>query len=116
MSPRDHSALLDMLAAGADAMGWTEGMTFDGFEADGRTSRAVVFSLVILGEAAARISEATKAASPAVPWARMRGTRNRLVHEYDDIDLAVAWRIVTVELPTLMPTLRALLPPEKPVA
>jgi uncharacterized protein with HEPN domain len=38
--------------------------------------------------------------------------RNKLIHEYDRIDLDILWDTVTVELPDLIETLQAVLPPE----
>jgi uncharacterized protein with HEPN domain len=48
------------------------------------------------------------AASPQIPWARMRGMRNLAVHEYFGIDVNVLWDTVTVNLPSLPPLLREL--------
>ena len=44
-------------------------------------------------------------AYPHLPWQQMRGIRNRIVHAYDQIDLAIIWNVVTVELPPLAPEL-----------
>lgn len=63
----------------------------------------------IIGEAAARVSERTRDAHPNVPWKQIVGTRNRLVHAYDEIDLEILWRIVSVELPPLVEQLDAIL-------
>ena len=49
------------------------------------------------------------AASPQIPWARMRGMRNLAVHEYFGIDVNVLWDTVTGNLPSLPPLLRELL-------
>jgi len=55
----------------------------------------------IIGEAASRVSPATRDAHPHIPWKQIVGTRNRLVHGYDEIDFDVLWQIVCVELPPL---------------
>ena len=96
---------LDQMIQGAtDAVTFTEGMDEGDFLADLKTQRAVVMSLMIVGEAASRVladypefaqSQAT------VPWRSIRGMRNRIAHGYFDIDLHVVWQTVT-ELPGLV--------------
>jgi uncharacterized protein with HEPN domain len=71
---------------------------------------AVVQAIQIVGQAATHISAETRAAAPAVPWARIIGMRNRLVHAYADINHEVVWQTATVEIPAVLPLLTALLP------
>ena len=70
---------------------------------------AVVRAIEILGEAAARVSEETRAATPEIPWGAIVGMRNRLIHGYFNIDIAIVWKTVTDEIPELTKKLRALL-------
>lgn len=70
---------------------------------------AVVRAIEILGEAAARVSEETRAATPEIPWGAIVGMRNRLIHGYFNIDVAIVWKTVTDEIPELTKKLRALL-------
>ena len=94
-----------MVTAAADALAFTEGMTEDDFLTDLRTQRAVVMSLMIVGEAASRILSDHPDfanAKPAIPWRGIRGMRNRIAHGYFDIDLHVVWTTVQTELPALI--------------
>lgn len=50
------------------------------------------------------------AENPELPWQQMRGLRNRIVHEYFDVNLELAWTIVQDNLPTLLTQLKRLLP------
>jgi uncharacterized protein with HEPN domain len=70
---------------------------------------ALVQAIQIVGEAASRISQETRTAASSVPWARIIGMRNRLVHAYIDIDHEVVWTTATVEIPELLPLLIPLL-------
>lgn len=63
---------------------------------------AVIRRLLIIGEAARRTSEETKQNLPKIPWTAINGMRNRLVHEYDDIDLDVIWDTLIKSLPILI--------------
>jgi uncharacterized protein with HEPN domain len=97
-----------MVQGAKDAMAFTDGMDEAGFLADLRTQRAVVMSLMIVGEAASRVvSDYPDFAqdNPSVPWRNIRGMRNRIAHGYFDIDLHVVWQTVQIELPKLAKSL-----------
>lgn len=66
----------------------------------------------IVGEAAGRISDATKAAHSELPWRRIIGMRHRLVHDYTNIDVDILWEVVDRNLPELITFLEAILPEE----
>jgi uncharacterized protein with HEPN domain len=68
-------------------------------DADEITAHGLVRLVEIIGEAAARVSPASRAAIPTLPWAAIVGMRNRLVHGYYDVDLDVVWNTLSVELP-----------------
>ena len=68
--------------------------------------------LEILGEASRRISAQFKSEHPHLPWHAMIGLRNRLIHEYDDIDLEIVRDVVITELPSLISQLEPLIPPD----
>jgi uncharacterized protein with HEPN domain len=96
--------------AATDARAFAEGLTKDAFLADKRTQRAVIMSLVIMGEAATKLSERYAdfaAAHPDVPWRAMRGMRNRIAHGYFDINLDIVWETVQTALPDLLAKLQA---------
>jgi len=81
------------------------------FLADVQLQDAVIRRLAIIGEAAKRVSEATRESLPGLPWRQMAGMRNIIVHEYDDVDLSVVWDAVTRDLPPLVSELAQRLPP-----
>lgn len=115
MSEADRLAdhLRQMSEGSRDAMAFTDGMDREGFLADLRTQRAVVMSLMIVGEAAAQIVAGHPAfaeAHPDIPWRSIRGMRNRIAHGYFDVDLGVVWQTVQVELPGLVEQLERIRP------
>ncbi len=85
----------------SDARGFVEGMIKEDFLADKRTQEAVVMSLVIIGEAAARIGEFI-ADHPEIPGRGRRGMRNRVAHGYSNINLDVVWDTTQTALPDLL--------------
>lgn len=91
--------------AAGDACGFVEGMAKEDFLADKRTQQAVIMSLIIVGEAAARTMERYAEfteAQAGVPWRSMRNMRNRMAHGYFDINLDVVWETVREWLPSLL--------------
>ena len=76
-------------------------MDLQSFASDTRTVDAVVRNLEIIGEAATRIPEEFKAGHPEVPWRRVVGLRNRIVHEYFGVDIGIVWSVVSQDLPHL---------------
>lgn len=55
--------------------------------------------LEIIAEAAKRIDESIKEKNPHIPWAKINGLRNAIVHDYDEIDLKAIWDTVKNDLP-----------------
>jgi uncharacterized protein with HEPN domain len=98
-----------MIDAIENSIEFVGGYTCQALLKDRKTLFAVVRCIEIVGEAAARMSEAQRAISPNIPWLAIIGMRNRLIHAYFDVDVSVVWKTVTVELPALKQELRALL-------
>lgn len=94
-----------MEQAATDACGFMESLSKDDFLEDKRTQRAVIMSLVIVGEAATKVMDGYPGFAQAhaeVPWRSMRGMRNRIAHGYFDINLDVVWDTVQTALPELI--------------
>src|SRR3981081_3573235 len=79
---RDTALLLDMLLAARDAQTFVEGLDEAAFLASRLHQNAAIRSLEVLGEAAGRISAATRASHPEIPWREITGMRHRLIHGY----------------------------------
>lgn len=100
-----------MLEAATDACGFVEGLAKEDFLEDKRTQRAVIMSLIIIGEAATKVMDGYAdfaQANAQVPWRSMRGMRNRIAHGYFDINLEVVWATVQTALPEMLQQLEAI--------
>lgn len=109
MSKRDNSVLIqDMLESAVKIIKYTEGLSFDQFEADDKTVDAVIRNFEIIGEAANRIDNDFKILNPQIEWTKMRGFRNRIVHDYFGIDLEIVWSIIQDDIEELVYQLKQL--------
>lgn len=106
MSPGDRTRLLHMIDAIEAAQRFSAGRARVDLVGDQMLAFALVHSLQIIGEAAARLSPAARQALPDVPWPTIIGMRNRLVHAYFEIDHDILWETVTRSLPPLLVRLR----------
>ena len=70
-----------------------EGYTQEEFNNDRKTINACVFNLSQIGELAGKISEEVTETSHDIEWRGLRGLRNRIVHDYEGINLNMVWRI-----------------------
>ncbi len=68
---------------------------------DRKTSDAVLYNLVVIGEAAAQLIDETRARTPEIPWARVVALRNLIAHEYFRVDLDVIRSILAEQLDQL---------------
>lgn len=102
MSDRPVGLLLgDMLERIARIRQYVGDMSREAFLRDSKTIDSVVRNLEVIGEAANRLPSDFCARHPEIPWRRIVGLRNRIVHEYFDVDIDLVWEIVDSELPTL---------------
>lgn len=115
MTRPDSARLLDILLSARRAVGYVQGVDRARFDADLLLQDAVVRRIELVGEAAGKVSRETQEALPDVPWREISGMRNRLAHEYFRVDLDIVWRVVTVELPVVIPVLEAVVPPPEDV-
>lgn len=90
------------------ALGFVAGMTFEDFSADERTSYATVRALEIAGEATKRLPLEVRSLDREIPWSDMARIRDRIIHGYDQVNLAVIWDTVHKDLPPLQPRLESL--------
>jgi uncharacterized protein with HEPN domain len=109
--PRDDAHLLDILKAARLAIEFKGPVGKEEFLEDAKTQSAVLHQLLIIGEAVKRISPEFRAAQPEVPWKLIAGTRDKLIHFYEGVDLEEVWKMVISDLPQLIGWIEPLVPP-----
>jgi uncharacterized protein with HEPN domain len=101
--------LADILEAMVAIERFVEGMDFETFRKDDKTSSAVIRKFEVIGEAAKQVPESIRQKHPAVPWKRMAGMRDRLIHFYFGVKHELVWETIRQELPRLKPLIRMIL-------
>jgi len=99
----------DMLAAMSRIEKYVKGLSFDDFVRSDIVIDAVIRNLMVMGEAAKNVPDEIREAHPEVPWKRIIGLRNIVIHDYLGIDLENIWRIATENIPEVKPLVAGLL-------
>ena len=110
---RDDAYLLDMLLAARKIRDFTEGVTWEKFQDDELTQNGIMHLIQIIGEAARKVSPDYQQQHPEIPWDRIIGMRNRLVHEYFRIIPERVWDVVEKNIPALIRLIEPLVPPDE---
>src|SRR5687768_11317464 len=98
----DDTRVRHMLDAAREASGFARGLTRADLDSNRLLALGLVKLIEIIGEAASKITREFQAAHPEIPWRTIVGMRHVLVHDYDRIDLDVAWEVVMTDLPALI--------------
>lgn len=109
---RDLQFLLDMLQSAELIRAYTARCSKDEFLENVQLQDSVIRRLLVIAEAARRVSETTRQALPQIAWQEINGMRNRLVHEYDAVNLSIVWDVVQSEIPSLIEELKGQVPPD----
>jgi uncharacterized protein with HEPN domain len=109
MPPDDIVRLRHMLDAAQEATAFVIGKSRAHLDSERMLCLALVRLVEIIGEAAANVSADTCTAYPDIPWSKIVGTRNRLIHAYYSINLDVLWGTIESDLPPLIATLTTIL-------
>jgi uncharacterized protein with HEPN domain len=114
MSKRDTFLLLDdMLQSAQKIKQYTRDLDYDSFLSDDKTIDAVVRNFEIIGEAANRIDPDFRDRNPEIEWKRIRGFRNRIVHDYFGIDYEIVWSIIETYLDEMIDRLDTIIDSKK---
>jgi uncharacterized protein with HEPN domain len=103
---RDILLLTEMIDAAEQAHQLADGITVSKLETDRQRRDALLWNFTVLGEAASQVSEEVKERFPDIAWQQPQRLRNRIVHGYWSIDLAVLHTTATGQLPAFAASLR----------
>jgi uncharacterized protein with HEPN domain len=101
--------LTDIFNAITEVDEFIRDMNFTDFEHDRKTVNAVIRSLEVLGEATKHIPASFRNSHPDIPWSKMAGMRDVLIHDYMGVDLLTVWKVAKERLPLIRPTVKRLI-------
>jgi len=112
MSKDDLVRLRHMLDSSMEAVALIHGKTRADLDTNRVISLALVRLLEIVGEAASKVTTATRQQTPNIPWSQIVSLRHRLIHGYDTINMDIFWKILAEDLPALIKELEGIKYPE----
>ena len=103
----DDVTVLDVLLAARKSVEFLGDLDLPAFLEDEKTQAAVLHQLLVVGEAVKRLSDEFRSARPDVPWKKIAGMRDVLIHAYDAVDIESVYATMKRDLPDLIDRLRA---------
>jgi uncharacterized protein with HEPN domain len=101
-----------MLDMSQKAIELTQGINRPEYDQNEIYRYALTHLIQVIGEAAQQVSSDFKEAHPQVPWFEIIGMRNRIVHDYMNVDEDVIWEVIQHDLQPLVKSLVSIIPPE----
>jgi uncharacterized protein with HEPN domain len=89
--------------------GYTKGMSENEFLSASMAHDAVVRQIEIIGEAARNVSDTFREKHAKIPWGKIIGIRNKIIHEYFNVNYAIVWDTITDDLPVLKKSIKNIL-------
>jgi uncharacterized protein with HEPN domain len=106
---KDKAYLIDISESMRVVVSHMGDATFESFIADVQKTDAVNRRLEIIGEATKRLTPALRDGHADIPWQKMAGMRDRLIHGYDKLDLDKVYDAVTQVIPPLIPKIETII-------
>jgi uncharacterized protein with HEPN domain len=103
---RDEIYLEEIGEFGRKIVGFVGGLTYEDFAADEKLQLAVLKLIENIGEASKRLSDVARERHSSVNWRKAMAMRDKLVHDYMDVDLAIVFDVATKEVPALLESLK----------
>jgi uncharacterized protein with HEPN domain len=107
---RDGPHIVDIVGSARLVRAYLAGVAQEDFMRNVQLQDSIIRRLEVIGEAAGRVSASFRERHPAIPWSRMIGMRNRMIHTCDAVDLDIVWTTAQERIPELLALIEPLVP------
>ena len=111
---RDEAALLDIHNTAQRILLFAVGLTKASLAANEEKQSAILYQVIVVGEATKRLSTDFRSAHSHIPWKDIAGMRDILAHQYDRVNLDTLWDVIQNDIPELIELIAPLLPKQAP--
>ena len=95
---RNDIILGKMLHYSVKALSFVKDTDKQAFLCNDEKQYAVCLALIQIGELVTHLSDEYRESNPNIPWKKIKGLRNIIVHQYGSVDVDLLWQLVSVEL------------------
>lgn len=113
MKNKEYVSFIKMIEYIDKAIEYTKGYTFESFCNDNKTIDATVFAISQIGELVKNISKETMSKYNNIEWNMIKGLRNRIVHDYEGINLRSIWVVLQSDIRQLKIDLQSIMQEQK---
>ena len=101
MNDKEKNAILKMLEFIDKSIDYTNNISYIEFSKDDKTQDATIFNISQIGETVKDITDETMKKYNNIEWRMIKGLRNRIIHDYEGINLTNIWYVIENDLPEL---------------
>lgn len=99
---RNKEVILDLIRACQMIREFCKNINKNNFLEDEKTQSSVLYQIIIIGESVNKFDSDFMASHPQIPFNAIKGMRNRVVHEYKEVDLDILWEVIQSNIPKLL--------------